>query len=116
MPIPRVSPTGVTAMEAIAGAFTVKVVELETAPRVAEILAVPAATPAAIPFTSMVAMPFADDAQVTSAVRSRLVPSLYVPVAVNCCEVFTGIEEAAGEMAMALRFTAATVMLKLAVP
>lgn len=74
--MPRVNPTGVTAMEAIAGALTVSVVELVTAPRVAEIFTVPAATPAAIPFTSMVATPFADDAQVTSAVRSRLVPSL----------------------------------------
>lgn len=103
-------------MEAIAGAFTANVVELVTAPRVAEIFVVPAATPVAIPFTSMVAMPLAEDAQVTSAVRSRLVPSLYVPVAVNCCEVFTGIEEAAGEMAIALRFATATVILKLAVP
>lgn len=116
MPIPRVNPTGVTAMEAITGAVTVNAVEFETDPRVAEILAVPAPTPAAMPFTSIVATPVADDAQVTSAVRSRLLPSLYVPVAVNCSDVFTGIEEAAGEMAIAVRFVTATVILKLAVP
>lgn len=71
-------------MEAIAGAFTVRLVELVTVPRVAEMLVVPAATPADIPVGSMVATPVADDAQETNAVRSRLLPSLYVPVAVNC--------------------------------
>lgn len=84
MPIPSVKSAGVTTMDAIAGAFTVNVVELVTVPRVAEMLVVPAARPAAIPDGSMVATPVAEDAQVTSAVRSRLLPSLYVPVAVNC--------------------------------
>lgn len=116
MPIPSVRPTGVTAIEVIAGALTVNVVELVTAPKVAEIVVVPAATPVAIPFTSMVATPVAVDAQLTRAVRSRLLPSLYVPVAVNCCDVFTGKEEAAGEIAMAVRFVTATVILKSAVP
>jgi len=103
-------------MEAITGAFTVNVVEMLTAPRVAEIFVVPAAMPVATPFASMVATPVADDPQLTRAVRSRLLPSLYVPVAVNCWLVFTGIEDAAGKMLMPVKFTTATVILKFAVP
>lgn len=75
-PIPRVSPTGVTEMDVITGAFTARLVELLIAPKVAEMFVVPAATPVASPLASIVAIPTADDVQLTSAVRSRLLPSL----------------------------------------
>ena len=51
--------------------------------RVAEILAVPAATPVARPVESMVTIPVVSVAQVTSEVMSILEPFEYVPVAVN---------------------------------
>lgn len=63
-------------MDVITGAFTAKLVELLIAPKVAEMLVVPAATPVASPLASIVAIPTADDVQLTSAVRSRLLPSL----------------------------------------
>lgn len=76
MPIPRVRPSGLTAIETIVGALTVSEVDPLTVPKVAETVVVPAATPLASPFASIVATLVADELQVTSAVRSRLLPSL----------------------------------------
>ncbi len=76
MPIPRVRPSGITVSEAMVGAATVKPVDPLTVPSVAEMVAGPAATPVAKPVESIVATAVADEAQVTSAVRSRLLPSL----------------------------------------
>ncbi len=39
-----------------------------------------------------------------------------MPVAVNCCVVFTGIEEAPGATLIELKFTAATVTFRFAIP
>jgi len=76
MPMPRVKPTGVTEIELIVGAVTVRLVELLMLPRVAEMFVEPAATAVTKPFASTVATAVEDEPQVTSAVRSRLLPSL----------------------------------------
>src|SRR5262245_15474196 len=64
---------------------TVSVVLPLTDPEVAEIVVVPPATPVASPDALTVATDGVDEAQVTCAVRSCVVPSEYVPVAVSCC-------------------------------
>jgi hypothetical protein len=76
MPIPNVSPTGVTAIEAMVGAATVRVVDAEIPAKLAEILVDPAATEFARPERLMVAVAVDDELQVTRAVRSALLPSL----------------------------------------
>jgi hypothetical protein len=75
MPMPSVNPSGVTTIELMVGAVTVKLLDPVTVLRVAEMVVVPAATPVAIPLLSMVATPVAEDDQFTSPVRSRLLPS-----------------------------------------
>src|SRR5437764_10919854 len=55
MPMPRVKPTGVTEIELIVGAVTVRLVELLMLPRVAEMFVEPAATAVTKPFASTVA-------------------------------------------------------------
>ncbi len=77
---------GVTAIDVsvAAGGVTVNVVEPEILPEVAVIVVAPAATADARPEPLMVAMFVADDDQL-AVVRVALWPSLYVPVAVNCC-------------------------------
>ena len=76
MPIPRVSPTGVTAIETIVGAVTVRLVEAETPAKLAEIFVVPAVTALASPLPPIVATPVEDEAHVTRLVRSALLPSV----------------------------------------
>jgi hypothetical protein len=76
MPMPRVSPSGVTVSVAMVGAAMVRLVDPVTVPSVAEMVAGPAATPVASPLASIVATALADEAQLTSAVRSRLLPSV----------------------------------------
>jgi hypothetical protein len=79
---------GVTAMETRVADVTVRVVEPEMPPEVAVIVAVPAATAVALPLVPaallMVAKDAADELQVTEVVRSCVVLSEKVPVAVNC--------------------------------
>ena len=93
MPIAKVSPTGVTEIELIVGVVTVMSKDCVTPLSAAEIVVEPAATAVSSPLTSRVAIALEDDAQVTRLVISRLLPSLYVPVAENCCVVFTGTDE-----------------------
>ena len=76
MPMPRVCPTGVTLMETRLGAVTVRLVDPETPPREAVIVVEPAATPVAIPDAPMVAVFVEEELQLTSAVRSALLPSV----------------------------------------
>jgi len=84
MPMPNVSPTGVTAMDAIVGAVTVSVVVCVTPAKLAEIFAVPVACELASPFELMVAIDIVEELHATTLVRSELLPSLYTPVALNC--------------------------------
>ena len=65
-------------------ALTVRLVEPETLPSVAEMVAEPAATPVASPLDAIVATPVEDEVQLALEVRLAVVPSLYRPVAVNC--------------------------------
>lgn len=74
--MPKVKPSGVTTMELMVGAVTVRLVEPLMPPRAAEIVVEPAAIAVAWPEALMVAVAVEDDAQLTSVVRSRLLPSL----------------------------------------
>lgn len=76
IPIPRVSPSGVTVIETTVGVVTVSVVDCETLPRVAEILVEPAASALASPLLLIVAVVADDEFHVTNEVRSALLPSL----------------------------------------
>ena len=98
-----------TAIETIVGAVTVNDVDCETPAKFAEIFVDPAAVAATRPVPLMVAVAVVEELQETSAVMSALLPSLYVPVAVNCCVVLTGIEDDAGNIEIDNRLTAAAV-------
>ena len=74
--MPRVNPTGVTAIETMVGAVTVSVVDCETPAKLAEMFVVPAATAVAIPFETIVAVAVEEEAHATNVVRSALLPSL----------------------------------------
>ena len=76
MPIPRVSPTGVTAMDPIAEAVTVSVVFCLTPANLAEIIVVPVASELASPFEVMLAIDVVEEPHATTLVRSELLPSL----------------------------------------
>ena len=76
MPIASVKSSGVTEMDVMVGAVTVTEVALETLPRVAVMVAVPAAIPLTRPSASTVALAMVEEDQVTRLVRSRLLPSL----------------------------------------
>ena len=76
MPIARVKSSGVTEMDVMVGAVTVTEVDLATLPRVAVMVAVPAAIPLTRPAASTVALAMVEEDQVTRLVRSRLLPSL----------------------------------------
>lgn len=68
---------------------------------VAVICVVPAPWPTAVPVPEpIVATAVLEEAQVTSLVMSCVVPSLNVPMAVNCCVPPGATEVAAGEIAM----------------
>ena len=75
---------GVTAMDTTVGAVTVNAVDPEIPPEVAVIVAVPAATAVASPAELMVTTVAEDEDQLTVEIAA-VWPSLYVPVAVNCC-------------------------------
>jgi hypothetical protein len=74
---------GVTAMEDSVAGVTVRVVLPEIPPKVAVMVVVPAARAVARPLLLTVAAEVFDEAQVTSGVRSWLVPSEYAPMAAN---------------------------------
>src|SRR5229473_1848442 len=61
---------------------------------------VPVATPLATPALVIVATEVFDELQVTVLVRFRVLPSLYVPVAVNGCVVPLAIDGFAGVTAI----------------
>ena len=76
MPIPRVRPTGVTAIETMVGAVTVSDVLCEMLARDAVMVVVPAAAPVANPLALIVAVAVVDELHITRFVRSELLPSL----------------------------------------
>ena len=87
---------GVTDMEDRVAEVTVRVACPEVAPEVAVMIAVPAATAVAKPLLLTVATDGLDELQMTCGVISWLVPSEYVPEAVNCGVNPTGMLRSAG--------------------
>ncbi len=71
-------------MDTSVAGVTVRVVAPDMPPAAADIVVDPAATEVANPAVLMVATPVLDELQVTVAVRSCVVLSENVPVAVNC--------------------------------
>jgi len=106
---------GVTAIDAKVATVTVKVAELVLPPKLAVMSALPPLTPEATPEVLLtVATPVVPELQLEEAVTSRVVPSLYVAVAMNAWMALTGIEGVAGVTAIDTNVAAVTV--KLAVP
>ena len=101
--------TGVTAIELSVAAVTVSVVEPVTLPLVALIVEVPAFNALARPEALIVAVVVLEDAHVTVVVRFCVVPSLYVPVAVNCCVPPAATDGFTGVTAIELSVAAVTV-------
>src|SRR5271167_485290 len=100
---------GVTAIDCNVAAFTVSNVEPEIDNDVAVIVEVPTPAPLARPAALIVAVAVVPDDQVTVEVRFSVVPSLNVPVAVNCCVAPLAIEGLAGVTAMDCSVAAVTV-------
>jgi hypothetical protein len=86
---------GFTVIETSAATLTVKVVDAEIDPIVAEMLELPVATLVASPWLPaallIVATKTIDDAHCTEPVMSCVLPSVKVPVAAYCCVVPTGM-------------------------
>jgi hypothetical protein len=100
---------GVTAMDCNVAAVTVSVVEPAIVDDVAVIVEVPAAEPVARPAAVIVAVAAFDELHVAVVVRFWVVPSLNVPVAVNCCVAPLVIEGFAGVTAIDCNVAAVTV-------
>jgi hypothetical protein len=95
-----VTPTGmdgITVMEDRVAEVTVRVVLPEIVSKVAVMLAVPAAKAVASPLLLIVAAAGLDEVQVTWVVISWLVPSEYVPRAINCRVAPTGMLRSVGK-------------------
>lgn len=82
---------GVTTIEERVGTGTVSVVLAEILPNDAEIADEPGEMAVACPAAFMVATLVFAEPQVTMVVRSALVLSEYIPVALNCCVVLLGM-------------------------
>ena len=76
--------------------FTLKVVVPEILPEVAVMVVVPDATVVARPLLSTVATDESEEAQVTCVVISLVVPSEYVPKAVNWSVISAGTLDSVG--------------------
>jgi hypothetical protein len=97
---------------------TVNEVVPETLPQVAEMFAYPTARPEARPCVLVLLLTVAtvgsEELQCTDDARSCVVPSLKLPLALNCCVVPRGIDEASGEIVIDSSTVEVTV--KVAVP
>ncbi len=100
---------GVTAIDCSVAAVTVRTVEPLIAPDVALIVEVPTPAPVARPAVLIVAVVVVPDDQVTVDVRFCVVPSLNVPVAMNCCVAPLAIDGFAGVTAIDCSVAAVTV-------
>jgi hypothetical protein len=94
----------VTTIEVKAAGVTVKAVTPETLPKLALMFEVPVASVEASPWVPaallMEATPVALDVQLAVVVKSRVLPSLYVPTALNCWVVPRAADEFAGVTAI----------------
>lgn len=84
MPTGTLAVGGFMAIETSEAAVTVSTVEPEIVPEVALMVAVPIPTLVANPVVLIVAVVMVLDTQVALAVRFCVLPSVKVPVAVNC--------------------------------
>jgi hypothetical protein len=100
---------GVTAIDCSVAAVTVRVVEPLIAPDVALIVEFPTPAPVASPAALIVAVVVVPELHATVLVRFWVVPSLKVPVAVNCCVAPLAIEGFAGATAIDCNVAAVTV-------
>src|SRR5271154_5542830 len=100
---------GVTAIDCSEAAVTVSTVEPGIDAHVAVMVEVPTAAPLASPDALIVAMVVVPEDQVTLDVRFCVVPSLNVPVAVNCCVAPLVIEGCAGATVIDCTVAAVTV-------
>ena len=100
---------GVTAIDCSVAAVTVSKVEPLIAPDVALIVEVPTPAPVARPAALMVAVAVVPEDQVTLDVRFCVVPSLNVPVAMNCCVAPLAIDGFAGVTVIDCSVAAVTV-------
>lgn len=92
--------SGVTEIDVMVGAVTVTDVDPVTEPKVAVMVADPAATPLTKPAALTVAFAIVDELHVTRSVTSQVLASLFVPVATNCSVVLTGTVGLVGVTAM----------------
>src|SRR5438309_2553872 len=97
------------AIDTNAAAVTVRTLEPVTVPEVALIVVVPIPVLVARPALSTVAVEVMADDHATVALRSWVLPSVNVPVAVNCCFVPSAIEGLAGITAIDASTAAVTV-------
>ena len=108
-PKPTVAVCGLIAIDTSVAAVTVNWVEPVAVPEVALMLAEPTLTPCANPVALIVAIETVSDDQVAVPVRSCLLLSVNVPVAVNCWLVPTAIDGVVGVTANDTSVTAVTV-------
>ena len=100
---------GVTEMEDRVAEVTARAVFPEIPPAVAVIVEVPVATATARPLPLTVATAVLDELQVTCVLISWLVPSEYMPIAVNCGVSPTGMLGLVGVITMEDKVAAVTV-------
>jgi hypothetical protein len=105
---------GLMAIETSVADVTVNSLEPLTEPEAAEMFAVPCATLVAKPAELIVAVAGVPDDQVAVLVRFCVLPSVYVPVAVNCSVVPGAIDGVAG--VTAIDTSVATVVVSVADP
>src|SRR6266478_5496450 len=101
---------GLTLIDCSTAAVTVSTAVFEVIPLWVALMSLePMATPVARPVALIVAAAVLEEVQVTELVRFWVVPSLKVPVAVNCCESPLAIEALAGAMVIDCSTAAVTV-------
>lgn len=108
-PLGTLADCGVIAIETSDAAVTVRTVEPVTDPEVALMVAVPVAMLVARPVLLTVAVEVAFELHVAVEVRFCELPSVNVPVAVNCCVVPSEIDGLAGVTAIETNAAAVTV-------
>jgi hypothetical protein len=114
-PAAMLAVAGVTAMEDMVAAVTVRVAVPDLPLKVAVMVAEPAALAVARPLLAIVARVVLEELQVTCVVIFWVVESEYVPVAVNCWVLATAMLAVAGVTAIEDNVTAA-VTVRVAVP
>ena len=101
--------SGVTEMLTMAAGVTESVADPEIETDFAVIVVVPEVPLTATPLAPIVATEGVEDIHDTEVVMTLVVPSVYVPVAMNCWDVPRAIEADAGEIAMDTSAAPATV-------